>query len=137
MKSKYLKQFESASGSIRLRGNRILVEVLPPEELKSAGGLLLAAPDSDHRSSLENNRASLAIVLVTGEGYDDDGTDVPLDIKPGNVVLINAYGLRPYTNFPALSNYKRDEIALLRDSDVNCVWESVEAFQIYAEKLNG
>lgn len=138
MQSKYLKQFQAAAGHIRLRGNRLLVEVLPKEEIKSAGGLIMAAPITDHRSTLEQNRATLAIVLAVGEGYYDDDTseDVPMDVTPGNVILINAYGLRSYSEFPALRDYKQDGIAMIRDSDVNAVWKDVEAFKLYAEKLN-
>lgn len=137
-KSKYLKQFEAAAGHIRLRGNRILVEPLPKEEIRTAGGLIMAAPETDHRSTLEQNRASLAVVLAVGEGYynEDTGADVPMDIKVGNIVLINAYGMRPYSSFPSLRDYKQDGIAMIRDSDVNAVWENDEAFKLYAEKLN-
>lgn len=138
MKSKYLKQFEAASSSIRLRGNRILIEPMPKEEIKSAGGLIMAAPETDHRSTLEQNRASLAIVLAVGEGYydEDTGADSPLDINVGNVVLVNAYGLRCYSSFPGVRDYTQDGIAMIRDSDVNAVWETVEAFEAYREKLN-
>lgn len=139
MQSKYLSQFENVKAGYKLRGNRLLVEPLPKEELKSAGGLLLHAPQSDHKSTLDQNRACLAVVLAVGEGYTDDetGEDVPLDIEVGAVCLISAYGLRSFSNFPGIREYKPDGIALIRDTDVTQFWKSAEDYNTYKALLSG
>jgi len=136
MESKYLSQFEKVS-AFRLRGNRLLVEPLPKEEIKSAGGLLLSAGSADHRSTLDQNRACLAVILSVGEGYYDDDTnnDVPLDVEAGNIILVSAYGLRTYSTFPGVVNYKQDGIALIRDSDINAVWKDMSEYKQFAEQL--
>jgi len=134
--SAYLSQFERVK-SFKLRGNRLLVEPLPKEEIKSAGGLILAAPLSDHRSTLDQNRACLAVILCAGEGYYDDETNetVSLDLQVGNIVLISAYGLRAYSNFPGVVGYKADSIALIRDSDVTAAWSTRAAYDAFASEL--
>lgn len=115
----------------------MIVEVLPKEELKSAGGLVLSADTHGHRSSTDENRAELAMVLANGPGYvDDDGNDVPIDIPPGSVVLLSRIGLKLYSQFPGLAEYTSETIALTRDSEIHCAWPSIDAFQTYAAKLN-
>lgn len=136
MESKYLSQFEKVK-SFRLRGNRVLIEPLPKEEIKTAGGLFVASSLSDHRSTTEQNRAVLAYVLAVGAGYYDDETkeDVGLDVAPGNIVLVSAFGMRAYSSFPGLVGYTQDSVALIRDSDVNAVWANSEAYDQYAKEL--
>lgn len=136
MESKYLNQFKQIT-SLRLRGNRILVEILPKLEIKTAGGLIMAASLSDHRSTLEANRAVLAYVLAVGEGYYHDETEetVALDVKPGNIILVSGYGLRAFSDFPGVIGYKQDDICMIRDSDINAVWENSEAYAQYAKEL--
>ena len=137
MESKYLSQFVQVKDKYKLRGNRILVEVLPREEIKSAGGLILAAPPSDHRSTLDSNRACLAVVLAVGDGYydDDTGEDSPLDIEVGNVIMLSAYGMRLYSTFPGVVDYVPEHIALIRDSDVTQAWKSKEDYEQYKQGL--
>ncbi len=140
MESKYLERFKKVASKLPLRGNRILVEVLPKEELKSAGGIILNAPTSDHRSRTEQHRAKVAVVVAVGSGYFDDsseeGEDVPLDIQPGNVVMLSEFGLKYYSEFPGLSEYTGESLALALDKDVHCAWESIEAFKEYQKLLN-
>lgn len=138
MESKYLNRFKRVDRTdFPLRGNRILVEVLPKEELKSAGGLIMNSVSSDHRTSTNENRADLAIVLACGDGYiDDDGTEVPMDLQPGNVILVSRMGLRLYSDFPGLQEYTKETIALSRDTEVHCAWPSIDAYVAYRSKLN-
>ena len=136
MESKYLSQFENVKDAYKLRGNRLLVEPLPKEELKSAGGLLLAAPLSDHKSTLDQNRACLATVLAVGEGYlNEDGSDEPMDVEVGNVILLSVFGLRMFSNFPGVRGYSADGIALIRDTDISQVWKSLDDYEVYKALL--
>lgn len=133
MQSKYLSQFDRVKNDYKLQGNRLLVEQLPKEEIKSAGGLILAATQSDHRSTLDQNRACLAIVLAVGKGYysEETGEDVAIGIEVGNIVLISTYGLRSYSTFPGVVDYVHDTVALIRDSDVTQVWTSFEDYNAF------
>jgi co-chaperonin GroES (HSP10) len=137
IQSKYLEQFQRAGNTLRLRGNRVLLELLPKPEVKSKGGLVLATSLNDHRATTEQNMADICVVLATGEGYyNDDGTVVPLDLMPGNVVLVSRYGLKLYSNIPGLADYTGESIAIARDTDVHAVWKSAQEFERYIEALN-
>jgi co-chaperonin GroES (HSP10) len=140
--SKYLSRFinvrEKAADKFTLFGNRLLVEMLPKEELKSAGGLILHAPTNDHRTDMEQNRAVLALVLAAGTGYynEESGNSVPLEVAPGNVVLVSEMGLKKYTQFPGLAEYTANQIALTRETEIHMCWPSVEAYEAYKYALN-
>jgi co-chaperonin GroES (HSP10) len=138
IQSKYLQQFQRVSdNSLRLRGNRLLLELLPKPEVKSKGGLVLVTNISDHRTTTQDNMADICVVLRTGEGYyNDDGSTLPLDLKVGNVVLVSRFGLKLYSNMPGLADYTGESIALARDTDVHAVWESIEHFEQYVRELN-
>jgi co-chaperonin GroES (HSP10) len=139
MESKYLNFFNKLRsvlpGFYQLFGSRILVEVLPEEELKTAGGLIVAK-SSSHRTDTEENKFTAAVVIAVGRGYFDDetGDDVPLDVKPGQVIEVVRTGLRRYSTHPILgSQYTSGELAILNESHVNgLLANSVEE---YAEAL--
>lgn len=146
MESKYLARFQKLeSGQLPLRGNRMLVEVLPKPEIKSAGGLVLSS-GNDTRTSTKENQADVAIVLAVGTGYvetvvdeatgEEKQVDVDIDIKPGSVILVSRMGLRLYSQFPGLADYTAETIALTRDTEVHCAWPSIEAFNAYQATLN-
>lgn len=138
LESKYLGRFSRLTHEqLPLRGNRLLVEVLPKEEIKTAGGLFIQSSMADHKSTTEQNRAKLAVVLATGPGYynDETGEDVELDIKPGSVILVSEMGLKYYSHFPGLVEYTGETLALTRDSEVHISWPSLEAYTAYRNSL--
>lgn len=138
METKYLDRFlRLAPGQLPLRGNRLLVELLPKEEVLTAGGLVIATNLNDHRSTTKENQADLAVVLAAGPGYysDDTGEDVALDVKPGNVVMLTRYGIRAFSSFPGVLDFTQDTIAMCRDSDIHAAWESIEAYEQYRAAL--
>lgn len=139
MESKYLARFQKfTQEELPLRGNRLLVEVLPKEEIKSAGGLIIHTSAHDHKTATEENRPKLAIVLACGTGYvEEDGTEVEMDIQPGAVVLLSPMGLRYYSHFPGIPEFTGETIAMTRDSEVHISWPSLAAYQAYQAKLNG
>jgi co-chaperonin GroES (HSP10) len=126
MQSKYQSTFntlqERLPGFYKLFGSRILVEVLPEEELKTAGGLIVAKSANNFRSDTEENKFTAAVILSVGQGYYDDetGEAVPLDVKPGQVVEVVRSGLRRYSNHPILgAQYTTGDIALINESHIN------------------
>ncbi len=138
MKSIYLGRFSKlAEGQLPLRGNRLLVEVLPKAEIKSKGGLILQSSMKDHKTTTEMNRAKLAIVLVSGNGYYDEegGADVPLDIRPGSVIMVSEMGLKYYSEFPGITEYTGEILALTRDSEIHAALSSIEEYAKYQEVL--
>ncbi len=138
MESKYLHRFSKVTQEIfPLRGSRILVELLPKEELKTAGGLVIASSLNDHRTSTDVNKALLGVVLAVGNGYvDDEGNESAVEVKPGYVVMLSQFGVRPYSHFPGVAEYTSESIALTRESEIHCAWPSMDAYQEYRKALN-
>lgn len=139
MASKYLERFSRLTdiAGFELRGNRLLVEVIPQEELKK-GSIVIASSLSDHKSATQENRATLVRVLLVGTGYvDDEGADVPMDLKPGNVVMVPQMALKLYTQFPGLQDFTSNELALLLDHEIHMKWDDDAAYDRYKVALNG
>lgn len=136
MQSKYLSFFtqlrEVQPNFYKLFGSRILVEALPEEELKTAGGLYVGKA-GNFRTDTEENKFTAAVVIAVGEGYFDDesGEEIPLSVKPGQVVEVVRSGLRRYSNHPILgSQYTTGDLALINESHVNTLLaESVEEYK--------
>ena len=140
MESKYLSKFKKLpAGAFPLRSNRVLFEMLPREEFKTAGGLIMNGSLSDHKTSTEMNRGNLAIVLAVGDGYwdGDEQKLVPLEVEPGNVVMIGAqFGLQKISQLPGLAEYTEEKIAVGTEGDIMAAWPNVEAYLAYREALN-
>lgn len=135
--SQYLEKFKKLEGSkFKLAGGRILVEVLPKAEMKSAGGLIIAAPSS-HKGIADMQRAVLGVVLMVGEGYtDNDGNDIPMEVKVGNVVVLNEFGVRYYSDFPGVKSYTENKLAMTSESEVQVKFESFEELKEFEVLMN-
>ncbi len=134
----YLEAFNRASKYFTLAGNRMLVERMDDVEVKTAGGLYLA-PASNKRSDLKLQKPLVCVVLATGEGYTQEGSEekLPLDCKPGNVVILNAIGASFFSILPGMSSYTEERVGLTSESDVQMRFNSIEHFQEYTKALNG
>jgi co-chaperonin GroES (HSP10) len=141
MESKYLRKFKNLEGKTdlyRLNGGRVLVEILPPEEVKTSGGLVLSAPTGYTKgATFDTQRGTLGIVLLVGEGYvDSDNTSYAIDLKAGNVVQINEFGIKALSSFPGLNEYTAGTLALIDETTVQLVWKDLETFKEYSDVLN-
>lgn len=138
MESKYLAKFAKLdAGMLALRGDRMLVEKLPKEEFKTAGGLFINSSLSDHKSQIEMQRGELAIVLACGTGYvDEDGKEYEVDARPGTIILCNGFNYEHYSQFPGLAGYTQGSLAMVRERAVIASWPSLEAYNAYKAKLN-
>lgn len=140
-KSKYLGRFQAlwtgAPELFTLHDNRLLVEILPKDELKSKGGLILTPSRSDHRSVTEENQHQLAVILYVGAGFLNEKNEVVRpNYQPGNLVLVSPYSLKPYTSFPMLAEYTANELALTRDIDVHCSFKNEDEYLKACQILN-
>jgi len=143
MESKYLQKFmalrtDEAKALYRLQGARVLIEVLPPKEIKTASGIVLSAPRDHVKVTAESQQHLLGIVLLTGPGYiDSDGNPVDLDVVPGNIVMINELGLRYFSTFPGINDYTKNTLALTSEGDIQMIFPDMDAFLKYEALLNG
>lgn len=139
MESKYLNKFLKVKDNYKLNGSRLLVELFEQREIKTASGLVVsgAGIGKGQVNSADNYKAVIGIVLMTGEGYvDSDGNDIPMETKVGNVVMLNDFGLRYYSDFPGLNDYSRNTIAVTAESEVQMKFDSIEAFEAFEKTLN-
>ncbi len=104
----------------------MVVELLPKEEFKTAGGLIVGDPGG-YRSEVQTNRPLIGVILLVGEGtVDDDGELLPVEFEPGAVVQINTAGPAYFSEYPGIG--KTSDIAMIVPSHVNMSWPSMEAY---------
>lgn len=146
MESRYLNRFQKLNALTKeerkelftLNGNRVLLEILPKREIKTASGLIISAPSDHVKITADATQAVMAIVLLTGEGYvDEDGNPVDMDVKPGNVVMVNEFGIKTFSTFPGLLDYTKNTLAMTSESEIQVSFPSMEAFERYEALLNG
>lgn len=141
MKSKYLINFLNLKDNkdlFRLNGGRVVVEVLPKPELKTQGGLIMSAPSGYTKgSTFESQQGTLCTVLLVGSGYyDTDGKGIDIDLVPGNIILVNDFGIKTLSVFPGLNDYTANSLAIIDESVVQMVWADMSIFNSYSELLN-
>lgn len=135
--SKYLAAFQSlTSGPLAddfvLQGDRLLVEEIKPEEMKTQSGIVLASDTGGfgrNKDGLDSNRAFFARVLVAGPGhYEEDGTDVPCEVAPGDVVMVSLNSVMWFTTF--MNNIATVDVkmGLTRESDVHLHFKGRHAY---------
>lgn len=151
--SKYLGAFQAvkAESELQLIGEFLLIELIKDEEFKTKSGLIIqSAPSQRQVNGLSADKPTFARILAVGEGYYDDspptgavaGTyavnekNIPLDSKPGQIVLVATGSVKPFSIFGKLINYGEIELGLTRESDIQARFESEEAFNRYFERLN-
>lgn len=128
--SKYLERFKRLPPDVFvLIGDLVLVERVPFEERKSAGGLILNAGQGEKaRSTVKADLPHFVHVLAVGKGYyDEEKGDVPLDVKQGDIVLVAPESVRWFSDLE-IPDYQQYEIGLIREQEVNLRFAGKEAF---------
>lgn len=141
-----MKEFDKEFAALRatntftLRGTSLLVEICPPEELKTKSGLFIAT-DSNQRggNSINAHKIEYGKVLVVGQGtWDDEKREyVPLDIKEGQIVVLPQYSYQLMSTFPALNKPLANKVAMVSSSSVLGFFESEDAFNTARQAMNG
>jgi co-chaperonin GroES (HSP10) len=132
--SVYLERFkrlkELGGDKYSLIGGKVLVERITPPEMKTAGGLFIPQDVKSHKGTASDFKTEIGVVLLVGSGYiDENGYDVPIDLKPGEIILLPT-SVSYYTTFPGLiSSIPERTLGMIRESDVWFKFASVEAFE--------
>jgi co-chaperonin GroES (HSP10) len=144
LESRYLTQFQrlqtDGAELFQLRGNRLLVEILPEEEIKTESGLIMAKGIKHARGgSIEEHKATIALVVYVGKGYfdDDTGEDVAMDVKPGDIILLSPMGLKFYSTFPGLKGFTQNTLAMTTDDNIHAIIPGLVALDKVKGLLNG
>lgn len=129
--SRFLAHFERIKPHLQIRGNRLLIELLPKEELKTAGGIIIKSDMSGYKTQTEDSRPQMALVLATGDertnsdGYLEAGTNY----EPGNVLWITTHPTY-ISEFPGLGATE-NKLAWITDNpqDIHVKWASLTAYE--------
>lgn len=131
-----------------LRGSTIIVEVLPPEEIKTAGGIVLAtSSDQQKGNSINAGRVDVGRVLMTGPGYWDEdlyedlpvthaGGYVALEVNPGAIVLLAKFTTDYISHFPGIQRPTGSKLALIKMDSVLAYYPTQEAYERAKKALN-
>lgn len=153
--TEFNKLKELGESTFVLRGSTLIVEILPAEEIKTAGGLIMAAP-SDHvrGNSIAAHKVDVARVLMCGQGYDEEadflttdsrgGIDtipvpvkIELEVKPGAIILLPQYAAQLLSHFPGISRPTSNRLAMVKMDQVMAYYPSEEAYNVAKTQLNG
>lgn len=138
IESKYLERFTRLVDNQQiyaLRGDRLIVEVLPKAEVK-VGSIVFARDERQVRGDTANKQPKLAVVLAVGSGFvGDDGESIDLEYGPGAIIMVSELGLNYFSIFPGVSEFTGNTIALTRDSEVHCFWQNAADFEAYCKLL--
>ena len=115
-----------------LRGATMLVEVLPKEELKTSGGIIIAKGEMQ-RATADDFRRGVGVVLMVGDGYTD-GSE--MEIKEGMVILL-PFNPMYLSEFPGLTDYTQNSLAIVNEGDVLFAYKSLDDYNKAKELMNG
>lgn len=138
--SRYWTKFEALRAAEKelgqlliLKGDMLLVEKLPPVEIKSAGGLIIGESKATHKGTMADAATEFGLVLACGPGQIfEDGSIQACDSQPGDIVLLpgNVFW---YSMFGHIANYSNYTIGRVRDAQIP-IW--VTDYQKVFDVLN-
>lgn len=136
-KSEFLEKFKKAAHTFNLYGSKILIERVEMGEVKTQGGIILAQSGATS-AQFKMQQPHIAIVLATGKGYFDADLKAyePLEVVPGNVVMLNSMGVQYYSTLPGSVSYNNQRIGLTTEADIQMIFKDVEAFDEYVKVIN-
>lgn len=151
MSDSFKKEFdvlrELGEQTFVLRGSTIIVEVLEPEEIKTAGGLFVAT-DSKHTrgGSVTNHRVDVGRVLMCGQGYwtegsseltlDNPGYFEKMEVQPGAIILLPQHSAQLLSHFPGINRPTSNKLALIKFDQVLAYYPNEAAYADAKAKLN-
>ena len=95
-----------------MNGNRMLIELLSEGEKTTKSGIITDLEKKPKHLDVAD-KARVAIVLAVGPGYEtEEGELVAVAYQPGDLVLVNQFGVKTFGEFFGLADYKADSIAL-------------------------
>lgn len=118
----YLEAFKNLpTDSFELIGDCLLVEEIRPEEQKTLGGIVLpTSKEIKQIDGVEANRPTWVRVLLVGAGYYDpkDESIVPLDVAPGDIILVGRLSVKWLSTFGPLVSSGENQIGITRESEI-------------------
>lgn len=130
---------EKARDAFELIGDCILVERIKEPEKKTASGIIYGLETKNQLGTFAQDRPHWVRVLVVGEGWYDEetGESVPLNVQPGDVVLVSQVSVKYFSTFGDMDGAPADTIGLTRESEIQLRFKGEEGFAKAFAALNG
>lgn len=126
-------------GSFELMGDILLVREIPPKEHKTKSGLILATTGNKQVDGIEANRPCWVEVLKLGAGYfdenEDDGSAIPLDSKPGDIILVGKLSVKWLSTLGDITSTPENNLGLVREGEIQGRFRGQEVHDKYFEVL--
>lgn len=140
--SKYLNRFQNMSARYKedyqLIGDCILVEKIPQEERKTQAGIIVRAGMNERaKDTMSTDVPSFYYVLAVGEGYykEDTQESVPLNVKPGDIILVGNHSVRLFSDLD-IQDYQSYDIGITRETEATLIFRGQEAYSRVFGALN-
>ncbi len=120
-------------GNFTLTGDLVFIQMFD-EEITTKSGIVLQE-DADQMIGVNADKPTLGVVLMTGEGHYDDDTkeDVPLDVKPGDVVMVGKHAVKLISKFgPVLL----DKVGYIKADQIQMHFKGQDAFDKACDVLS-
>lgn len=122
-----------------VRGSTIIVEILPDEEIKTKGGIIMTGK-ADHvkGNSFEQHKLLTGKVLMTGPGYWNEEMLAydPLEVETGAVIILPQFATQYLSMFPGISRPTGNKIGMIKQDQVIAFYKSQAAYEEAKAKLN-
>lgn len=121
-----------------LIGDYMLIEEMPPEEAKTAGGIHLATSAIDKQiDGLEANRPVFVRVLLVGKGFYDPKSEeiIPVDVAPGAIALVGRMSVKWLSVFGPIISARSQQLGLIRESDIQLHFKNADSQKKVYEML--
>lgn len=139
MRSRYLDRFQAVQNhdSLEMIGDLLVVEKLKEPE-KKVGSLYV--PEIKHvRSSMgADTQPCFLIVVAVGKGYYDDATktEIPLNVKPGDIIMVGNASVKYFSTFGDLQDYEPDSLGITRESEIQMRFRGEDGYSAIFDILN-
>lgn len=124
----YLQHFQENKDKYRLLGDRLLVELIENEEIKTEGGIVIQQSTNLYAAGTQTmhmtSQTARIILMPKPEdaiGLNDWEKALYNSLKPGDKVLVAQSGIRAYSQFPGVEQYTETKIGLTLLSNLHAV----------------
>lgn len=132
------QSFEALKDTLVVRGSTIVAELLPPPEIKTAGGLILSTPEDHIRGSMKDNLLHAAKVLATGPGYWNEGRGEyeALEVQAGSIIVLPQYSAQTISFFPGITRPTQNKLVLVKMDSILCYYKTEADYQAALKAAN-
>jgi co-chaperonin GroES (HSP10) len=137
IKSVYLEKLQKAIEAVGptnfvIPGALLLVEKIPKREIKSKGGIIIADTSKKQTTSVYGDLPQEVIVVAVGAGFENEGQDVPLDTKVGDILIVGDHAVKWLGGFP-VDGYEPNTLGICSEENTQARFRGVEQYDAFQQ----